>query len=327
MRRGCRSVNARTQCCVRNVFTSGRLGCLAGLAAIVIFFLMTAGPPAPLPTPRGSFAFAALGDAPYYPWEEWRFRTVLKDLDQHDLSAVIHVGDVFWRPCTDDHYRMVLARFERLRHPVAYTPGDNEWTDCWENGSGAFDPLERLASLRRIFFARPPALPAYERQPVHVENARWRQHGIVFATLHLPGSRNGTGKTPEGDAAARERLEAGVAWLRATFARAQNAPAVVLAFHTGLYLDRPRGHDGRAPYEPFIAALEEEVARYRKPVLIIHGDDHNYTVEKPLRHLPNLTRLEVPGSPAVGWVRVVVTPRAVSPWAFTPRIAPKWKFW
>lgn len=311
---------------MRTVFTGPRLGCLGALVAVAVLFLTTVGPPAPLPAPpAGSFSFAALGDAPYSLWEEWRFRTVLKDLDQHDLRAVIHVGDIFWRPCTDTHYRRALARLDALRHPVAYTPGDNEWTDCWENGSGAFDPLERLASLRRIFFARPPALPAYEHQAVYVENARWRQDGVVFATIHLPGSRNGMGRTPEGDAAARERVAAGVAWLRSTFA--QDSRAVVLAFHTGLALDRPRGHEWRAPYEPFITALEEEVARYRKPVLIIHGDQHDYTVDQPAPRLPNLTRLEVPGSPVVGWVRVTVTPGSAAPWAFAERVVPEWKYW
>ena len=294
---------------------------------MVAAFALTSGPPAPLRTPPGSFSFGALGDAPYYAWEELRFRTVLKDLDQHDLGAVIHIGDIFWRPCTDDHYRRALARFESLRHPVAYTPGDNEWTDCWENGSGAFQPLERLATLRRIFYARTPALPELLRQPVYVENARWRQHGVVFATLHLAGSRNGMGRTPEEDDAARERVSAAVAWLRAAFAEAGNAPAVVLAFHTSLYRELPPGHDWRAPYEPFIAALEEEVARYGRPVLVIHGDLHRYTVDRPAPNLPNLTRLEVPGSPDVGWVHVTVTPGAATPFTFTRRVVPSWKYW
>jgi hypothetical protein len=280
-----------------------------------------------VPTPAGSFSFAALGDAPYYIWEEIRFRTVLKDLEQHDLSTVIHVGDIFWRPCTDAHYQRAFERLDRLRHPVVYTPGDNEWTDCWEPGSGSFVPLERLARLRQIFFARPPELPDFVRQAVYVENVRWTQQGVVFATVHLAGSQNGMGRTPQDDAAAHERVAAAVAWTRETFAKATNAPAVVIAFHAGLSFDKPPGHEWRKPYEPFIAALEEEAARYGKPVLIIHGDDHVYTVDHPIPRLGNLTRLEVPGSPDVGWVRVVVTPHAASPFTFSERVVPGWKYW
>ncbi|HUR82805.1 MAG TPA: hypothetical protein VM733_18745 [Thermoanaerobaculia bacterium] len=307
-----------------------RRGLVLILIAIAVVAMMaaTAGPPDPMPAPPpGAFAFAAMGDAPYYPWEELRFRNTLADLDQHDLASVIHVGDIFWRPCTDAHYRKALARLDGLRAPVVYTPGDNEWTDCWEEGSGGFEPLERLASLRRIFFAQPVALPRFERQRVYVENARWEQHGFVFATLHVTGSRNGLGRSPRDDAAARERLDATITWMRDTFARAANARGVILAFHASTSLELPKGHERRQPYEPFIAALEEESKRYGRTVLIIHGDDHQFVVDHPVAGVPNLTRLEVPGSPDVGWVRVEVTPRGASPFTFSRRVVPEWKLW
>ena len=304
------------------------LGCLIAIALLVAIFFLTRGPARPEPqVPSGSFAFAALGDAPYYPWEELRFRNVLADLDQHDLPFVIHVGDIFWRPCTDDHYRLAFDRLDRLRAPVVLTPGDNEWTDCWEPGSGAFQPLERLARMRQIFFAAPAPLPQFERQRVYAENARWEVQGVVFATLHVTGSRNGTGRTAEDDAAARTRLDASIAWMRETFAKASAAPAVVLAFHASTSLELKRGSDWRAPYESFIAALEQEAERYGRPVLIIHGDDHEYLTDHPVPHVGNLTRLEVPGSPDVGWVRVVVTPGAPQPFAFSKRVGPRWKYW
>ena len=49
-------------------------------------------------------------------------------------------------------------------------------------------------------------------------------------------------------------------------------------------------------------------------------------VDRPLG-LANLTRLEVPGSPNVGWVRVTVTPNARDPFAFEPHVIPRWKLW
>lgn len=114
-------------------------------------------------------------------------------MDAHNLSWVIHIRDIFWRPCTDDHYRTALDRFNSLRHPVIYSPGDNEWTDCWEPGSGSFAPRERLASLRRIVFADPQQslggrrirLATQSDRPVFgefVENVRRR------STIRLPGS-------------------------------------------------------------------------------------------------------------------------------------------
>lgn len=311
----------------------------AVVAALVAGILATraASPPA-TPNPPGTFSFAVLGDAPYYWWEDLRFRIALRAIERHDLSAVIHVGDIFWKPCSDAMYRSFHDRFNGLGHPLIYTPGDNEWTDCWEPQSGGYSPLERLATLRRIFFADPShslgrKRIALQSQAGLIENARWQHEGVVFATVHLPGSRNGTkpfpGRTAADDAGAQRRLNGAIAWMRETFAeaRARKAPAVVLAFHASLSLELPVGHDYRAPYEAFIVALEEEADRFGAPVLIVHGDDHEFLVDRPVAGLANLTRMEVPGSHDVGWVRVSVNPRAPSPFAFESHIVPRWKFW
>jgi Calcineurin-like phosphoesterase len=320
------------------------------LLILVAVFLLTRGPETPTPNPPGTFSFAVLGDAPYYGWEEIQYRLVLQSLNSHDLDWVIHVGDIFWRPCTDEHYRETLDTFSGLRHPLIYTPGDNEWTDCWEPGSGGFKPQDRLERIRQIFFVNPnrslgqnslPLMSQAGREPFQefVENARWVHKGLVFATIHLVGSWNGMalfpGRTTADDEAAKRRTAAAVAWLHETFteARTMNASAVVISFHASPGFEEPFDDPHRQSFEPFMTALEEEVERFGRPVLIAHGDDHTYTVDHPLlrrttnRRLDNLTRLEVPGSPQVGWVRVIVTPGAGSPFAFELHVVPRWKYW
>jgi hypothetical protein len=295
---------------------------------------LTRGLSPPTPNPSGAFSFAVMGDAPYNVLEEARFRLVLRDLDAHDLTTVISVGDIFWRPCDDAMYQRARDQFNGLRHPVIYTPGDNEWFDCWEAGSGGYEPQERLARLRQIFYTTPAQslggrkIPLVS-QPAFIENARWTDHSLVFATAHLIGSANGRRQFPnrtEDDVlAARTRTEAAAAWLRETFsaAKAANAPAVVIATQGNPFDVESKD---REPFEPFQAVLREEAARFERPVLIVHGDYHEYTVDRQLG-LANLTRLEVPGSPDVGWVRVTVTPNAHEPFAFQPHVIPRWKFW
>lgn len=319
-------------------------------ALVATVAVMTRYVPSPTPNPTGSFAFAALGDAPYNSLELQRFRLLLRDMDAHPLSWVLHIGDIFWRPCSDDHYRAALARLNSLRHPVVYTPGDNEWTDCWEPGSGSYTPRERLTSLRRIFFAQPrqslgaspiPLVTQADRAEFQefVENVRWAHAGMMFATVHLVGSRNGlepfSSRTKADDEEVFRRTEAAAAWLRETFAEAMaiEASAVVLGFHgtlgfgLGLPMEQVEG------YEPFTSTLAEVVERFGKPVLAIHGEAHEFTVDQPLVHrrtkrpFPNFTRLEVPGSPDVGWVRIVVTPGNAQPFAFHRSMVPWWKFW
>ena len=321
---------------------------VVGAAVVAAAISTTRRPQVPVANPPGSFAFAALGDAPYYSWEQRRFRLLLRDMDAHDLSWVVHIGDIFDRPCTDDHYRTALDRFNRLRHPVIYTPGDNEWADCWLPGSGGFAPRERLASLRKIFFAEPHRSLGGKHLELEtqadrrefgefVEHTRFSHAGVTFATVHLLGSRNGLrpfpARTGADDEEAQRRTEAATAWLRETFAQAiaSDAPAVIVAFHGTLGLGQPT--EARRPYEPFATALEEEVERFGKPVLAIHGDAHRLTIDHPLvrrttgRWLANFTRLEVSGSPDVGWVRVVVTPGAAQSFAFQPLIVSGWRFW
>ena len=71
--------------------------------------------------------------------------------------------------------------------------------------------------------------------------------------------------------------------------------------------------------------LPRQLLGHHRPVCA-HGDQHEYTVDRQLG-LANLTRLEVPGSPNVGWVRVTITPNAREPFAFEPHVIPRWKVW
>lgn len=281
------------------------------------------GPPPALPS--NSFAFAVFGDAPYYEWEEGRYHRVLADVDKADVAFVLHVGDLFWRPCSDEHMQQRLAELNAVTHPVIYTPGDNEWTDCHERTTGGYAPLERLATLRRVFFAQPGVSLGAAPLPLETqasdtafaefaENHRWRKGGFVFATVHVVGSRNAMrafeGRTAADDAEAARRMQAAIAWTRATFdtARATGASGVVIVFHAEIGLVPT--YEPREGYEPFIAELQHEANTFDGQVLAIHGDSHQARVDEP-RMLqggpsPRFTRIETFGSPDVGWMRVVI---------------------
>ena len=40
--------------------------------------------------------------------------------------------------------------FSQFNKPVVYLPGDNEWTDRHHTNNGDYDPIERLAHLRKV---------------------------------------------------------------------------------------------------------------------------------------------------------------------------------
>jgi predicted phosphodiesterase len=325
--------------------SAGRVLVIPAVVVVIFFgivFFATCSPRPVLDGPPGSFSIAVLGDAPYHVWEEIQYRYMLRDLAASNLAWILHVGDMFSHPCTDDMYHSRLAYFLSVRHAVIYTPGDNDWFDCHKPRSGAIAPRNRLSMIRALFFRNPtlslggskiPVMSQSESYPYEefVENVRWEHRGIVFVTVHLIGSRNGLesfeGRTAADDEEWKRRTEAAAAWIHSAFAvaRRKQARSVFIAFHANLYFKLPADTRKRKAYEPFLTALEEESAAFPGPVVIAHGDGHKFIVDHPLvrrtdgRRLENVIRLEVPGSPNVGWVRVLVTPSASDLYQFEPR--------
>jgi hypothetical protein len=317
--------------------------------AVVVLLIATACGNAPESKPvGGDLTFAVMGDAPYYWHEARRYEHLVDALNADSLDWVIHVGDIFWKPCSDEKMRERLEALQRIRHPVVYTPGDNEWTDCWGRREGGFVPRDRLDRLREIYFPSPgrslggaPMRVVFQASDSlwseFVEHQRWTRGGIVFATLHLVGSRNGMedfpGRNEADDEEARRRTEAATAWLRDTFeeARATTARAIVLLQHADLVFEDPADEYRRA-FEPLLRTLEEEVVTFDGPVLLAHGDSHDYIVDSPLvdrrtgRVLENFTRMQVMGSPEVGWVRIAVDTTGPT-FAFARHRIPAWKLW
>ena len=68
-------------------------------------------------------------------------------------------------------------------------------------------------------------------------------------------------------------------------------------------------------FDQFLIALEKEVLAFGRPVVYVHGDTHNFRVDKPLvgtasgRIIENFTRVETFGFPDTHWVRAIIDPR------------------
>jgi hypothetical protein len=250
----------------------------------------------------------------------------------------------------------IYSIFQQFSAPVVYTPGDNEWTDCHktkEGSSGA--PLNELASIRSLFFARPGRTLGQRSREVQsqakqfdrafpadaqfVENVRWEQSDVVFATINMPGSNNdtlpwkgGTGQfldEPARQREAAERTAADLRWLRAAFAEAkeEHARAVVIGLQADMWDPEALapGGDGLSAYQPFVQALADLSVDFGRPVLLLNGDSHLFEVDRPLadpssatgkihgtQAVPNLTRITVQGSTNTPseWLRLTIDPRS-----------------
>ncbi|WP_281018220.1 MULTISPECIES: hypothetical protein [unclassified Minwuia] len=304
-------------------------------AAIALALCAALAAPAVAEDPPG-FSFAAMGDTPYLmPQDDELFAQLIDRINGMKPAFSIHVGDIKSgsSPCDDATFLNVRRHFDNFQAPLFYTPGDNEWTDCHRRKAGAYEPHERLARLRQLFFAEPKSfgrMPRdYLRQtdaghdPAMVENGFWTEGVIPFATVHVVGSANGRKGEVGPKKLFRERNEANVAWIDRAFEQAISgkAPALVIAIHANPGLGQGvRGDEG---FDDTLDALVRGARRFGGPVLLIHGDTHTYRTDRPIRDrddkpVNNIWRLEVPGAPDVGAVMVTIDPSATPPFAWQP---------
>lgn len=282
---------------------------------------------------QARFHFVALGDMPYGPAAQSYppYRQLIGEINRVAPAFSVHVGDFKSgsMPCTDELFAQQQAHFQRFEGALVYTPGDNDWTDCHRGNNGGFDPLERLAALRRTFF-RPgqslgqlpmPVENQSSAMPAHakfIENQRWHVQGVTFATLHMVGSNNNLEARDLASAAEFfERDAANVAWLEAAFqaARERESRAIVIAFQADVFETRS-AFEAFPGWSGFKRAVEDTLlplaSQWGKPVLVIHGDSHQFRIDQPFaiknRVLKNVTRLIVPGAADVRAVRIDVQP-------------------
>lgn len=289
------------------------------------------------------FNFVAIGDMPYGKPEEAypSYERLITAINAAGPDFTVHVGDIKSGStvCSDDEFRAQLAYLNSFKTALLYTPGDNEWTDCHRKKAGSMDPLERLDTVRRMFFPRgltlgKAPLPV-ERQAdgsehrQMVENARFLHKGVMVATAHVVGSNNNfETRDPAAVAEFFARDAANADWIRSSFAKAkaENARVLILAMQANPF---ESDQDGQTPgHSGFARTLDvfaEEAAAFARPVLFIHGDTHTFRIDHPFRTrdkdrtvLDNVTRLEVYGEKQVHAVKVTVDPDSEDAFIFQP---------
>jgi hypothetical protein len=297
------------------------------------------GAPRTAPDGNGRFTFALIGDMPYGPEGDLKFPSVRDDINANrTLSFVVHDGDIKNGSslCSDGMYLNRLDLFNQFVHPVIYLPGDNEWTDCHRANNGSYDPLERLALLRSLFFATEESL-GQRTMPLHRqstdgqfglyrENVRWTVHRVLFVGLHVVGSNNNLGRTPEQDTEYAARNAANRAWLRESFALARSeelrAVMVIVQANPGFEL-APQNRTG---FNDFLSDLQAETLAFAGPVVLVHGDSHYFRIDKPMvgsrsgRRIETFTRVETFGENDNHWLHVTVEPGNPNVFVFDQRI-------
>jgi hypothetical protein len=287
----------------------------------------TAGNGTPVNASANALTVAVIGDTPYGPEQLAQFPALVEDVtDDSKVDLAVHLGDIKSGStvCSDEYFATMFSNLAAFKDPLVYTPGDNEWTDCHRTNNGGYDPLERLAKIRSVFFSDPGVSLGGRKKQVltqsgYPEDQLWLQSQVVFSVVHVVGSNNSRAawtppletpanaarRTAEADA----REAAALAWIDETFdlAEAQGAAGVVL----GMQADTFIGSNETTPaFKAIVDRIGERAAAFGRPVLLLQGDTHDFTVDRPYASAPNLTRVVVEGETASEWLRLTIDPRA-----------------
>ena len=225
-----------------------------------------------------------IGDVPYGTDAEAHFPTFIQGINADpDVTQVTHLGDIKSgsTTCTDERFQAVRQNFDLFADPLYYTPGDNEWTDCHRANNGAYQPLERLAKVRSLFFD-PTGRTQGHQVPVTTqarrgfpENFRWTRGDVSFATIHVIGSNNDlapwagigqTSATPQQVDEQERRMAAAIDNVKATYAdaRRHHRRTVVIQQQADMFdptITDPQLADYSA-FTPLVQALVDESRRF-----------------------------------------------------------------
>jgi hypothetical protein len=117
-------------------------------------------------------------------------------------------------------------------------------------------------------------------------------------------------------------------WIKVAFSLAQRDGhrAVMLIFQANPFPERGSTNKMLPGFKPMMDVIESETVKFKKPVILVHGDSHNFRIDKPLygnrskRRIENFTRVETFGNPDVHWVQATIDPGDPDVFTFRPRI-------
>ncbi|MCW2491230.1 MAG: hypothetical protein JWN47_594 [Frankiales bacterium] len=292
-----------------------------------------------------SYTFAVLGDIPYGPAQISAFPKVIAQINADPaVQWVDHLGDIKdgSSVCSDAYFQTIRSQFDQFKDPLVYTVGDNEWTDCHRTNNGGYNPLERLAAIRQLFFPQPGHTLGRHSAPVISqagqgipEDVRWERADVSFAALHIVGSNNSlapwtgnTAPTPEQAAEVLARTSAAISEIHDTFATARQHHDKAVTLLTQADMFDPTVTDPTFAsyygFQPIVQAIARESAAFGGPVYLFNGDSHVYNSDNPLaagskwlsfygvsQPVQNLARVTVDGSTGVSnYLRVTVNSHA-----------------
>ena len=253
--------------------------CLA--PALALTLLALAGPVQPAP-----LRFFALGDTPYSEGEFVQLEGLLTEVGKARPAFLIHVGDIKSgrSVCTDAYTARIAALFGACRCPWPIRRRQRV-DGLRANGRRPLGATGGAAPglLRRPLGLRLAELGAVHPDSAYPENYWFLAGGALFAAVHVVGSDNGLQRNEPGAKAEwKARSTANRALLERAVQAAQvsGAGALVVFFQGDPQFGSSAANRG---FGPLLEDLGRLLQAFPGPILVIHGDNHRYTLDQPLQ--------------------------------------------
>ncbi|WP_322013995.1 hypothetical protein [Paraburkholderia sp. J12] len=332
-----------------------------GLAAACVFTLPLGlsalwAPVAHAQTPR--YAFAVIANVVTSQADEPAAQRLIDAIGRDPQNAfVVYDGNLKGssETCSDSLYDRRRTLLEASRPALVFVPGQRDWASCGANGSGAWDPVERLDLLRQTFFSDPSTLgqnpftltreSEVSRFRPYRENVRWQLGDTVFVALNVPDGNNHYLNAGGRNGEFEDRVIANGFWLEhaAEYAKRRNARAIVIFIEADPFAEREErsdrfawlrfGHRPRDGYLEFKRSLVKLADTFRGPVVLVHTADeklaHGFAIDQPLRNdkgarIANVTRIEVAlREPLIQWLQIDADMTRRTPLRVSMRDVPK----
>lgn len=262
-----------------------------------------------------NMTIAVIGDMPYNKTERAMLNapngSLYKAIQILQPDMLLHLGDIKSgsRSCSDKRLLAAKAQItELLPSRTAYTPGDNEWTDCDRFSQ---NELERLKFIRKHFTGPDsglwPEVNNLQQDKASPENLSWTKNNIKFITANIPGTNFGRNQILNGnklailDYANQRQIEL-LNWLQYNFEDSSNTEAIVIAIHADMFTEQQQNLPAcESLYDqdcdaflPIKRKLKTLIDTYQKPVLLIHGDTNDVCLEA-FGNVGNAWRLNAAG--------------------------------
>jgi hypothetical protein len=290
---------------------------------------------------NNAYEVGLFGDMPYGDAGRAQFPATIADMNSAKLAFSVFDGDIKngSEPCyadvdgsaaaagKPDVYTTERDLLNTLEAPVAFVPGDNEWTDCDRPATKGptFDSSARLAYERTIFAATDQSLgqrtiTLTRQSAAYPENWRFAAGAVTYIGLNVPGSDNNyiangdtkNGPQAEANAEYAARNAANLQWLKDSFAAAKAAGSIGVMIV--LQADMWSPVDPTAHFADTKAEIARQTIAFGGQVALINGDGHYFVEDKPLTDaagnvIENFTRVMTFGSAQNHWASATVNPQ------------------